>query len=477
MNYIKITDHDKLAAAAESSGKVLVKRITQSWQEDLWLRKKWNFTEDSKELYMKEICFMIGDDQIELLHPVMEEEPKCKVTFGQGNLQTLSLVLKFKLNNMKVTGTMRSYSSSKPCKSFPYELFLKDVEFEIVAGLIIRGDSFCIENYSNNYLNFNLSLSYKTKDESKEIFPLDKIQDSDLRKSIEIYILDKLTKDIVLAVEDRVGEECVDTSVSSMLDNEYSYRNKLRLHKKKMTSAFQKLVVEIVGMLNHQLEDKKLNEISLPNLYGKLLEKDNQRGTFTASQGYLKNLASLQQLGDITVHQDGEDIIIFVFLYFSYLDIVYKNLSINRKDLENTKSFETPENSNSSYMKIKIRKVNDERINLTLLDYKVDDLGYIEVIWDAPENDTFKKYIEPELAMWLNYALEYQVTPIIEERIKNCLAEVLKNEKLSQLVLHPQDTDDGNDSDPLNEVDEEDEEEIDDGQEVQSKEEKDDDEI
>ena len=51
----------------------------------------------------------------------MEEEPKCQVTFGQGNLETLSLVLKFKLTDMKVTGTMRSYSSSKPCKSFLYE--------------------------------------------------------------------------------------------------------------------------------------------------------------------------------------------------------------------------------------------------------------------------------------------------------------------------------------------------------------------
>lgn len=88
-----------------------------------------------------------------------------------------------------------------------------------------------------------------------------------------------------------------------------------------MTSAFQKLVAEIVGMLNHQLEDKKLTEITLPNLYGKLMEKDNQRGTFTASHGSLKNLASLQQLGDITVHKDGEDIIIFVFLYFSCLDV------------------------------------------------------------------------------------------------------------------------------------------------------------
>lgn len=51
----------------------------------------------------------------------MEEEPKCKVTFGQGNLQTLSLVLKFQLTDMKVTGTMRSYSPSKPCKTLPYE--------------------------------------------------------------------------------------------------------------------------------------------------------------------------------------------------------------------------------------------------------------------------------------------------------------------------------------------------------------------
>lgn len=48
---------------------------------------------------------------------------------------------------------------------------------------------------------------------------------------------------------------------------------------------------------------------------------------------------------------------------------------MKRKDLENTSSFETPENSNASYMKIKFTKVNDDRINLTLLDYKVDDLG------------------------------------------------------------------------------------------------------
>ena len=40
--------------------------------------------------------------------------------------------------------------------------------------------------------------------------------------------MEKLTKDIIIAVEDRIGEECVDTSVSSMLNNEYSYRNKLR---------------------------------------------------------------------------------------------------------------------------------------------------------------------------------------------------------------------------------------------------------
>lgn len=100
--------------------------------------------------------------------------------------------------------------------------------------------------------------------------------------------------------------------------------------------------------------------------------------------------------------------------------------------------------------------------------------SYIEVIWDAPENDTFKKYIEPELAMWLNYTLEYRVTPIIEERIKKCLNEVLMNEKLSHLVLHPQDIDDAYDSDPLN--DEEDEE-FEDDQDIEDKEENDDNEI
>lgn len=86
--------------------------------------------------------------------------------------------------------------------------------------------------------------------------------------------------------------------------------------------------------------------------------------------------------------------------------------------------------------------------------------------WDAPENDTLKKYIEPELAMWLNYALEYQVTPIIEERIKNSLNEVLKNEKFSQLVSYTEDAEDAYDSDPLNDL--EDNEVMKEDQEVQN---------
>jgi hypothetical protein len=57
--------------------------------------------------------------------------------------------------------------------------------------------------------------------------------------------------------------------------------------------------------------------------------------------------------------------------------------------------------------------------------------------------------VEPELAMWLNYTLEYKVTPIIEERIKNCLNEVLKDNKLVFFSLNSEDKDDY-DSDPLN---------------------------
>jgi hypothetical protein len=39
--------------------------LFQSWQEDLWLRRKWNFNgEETKELFMKEICFMIDDEQM-----------------------------------------------------------------------------------------------------------------------------------------------------------------------------------------------------------------------------------------------------------------------------------------------------------------------------------------------------------------------------------------------------------------------------
>ncbi|KAJ8676696.1 hypothetical protein QAD02_012483 [Eretmocerus hayati] len=456
MNCLKVEEYENLCSAVETSGRMLADRITYSWEEDLWLRRKWRFTEESsRELLMKEICFMVNDEQIELSPNYMEEEPKCKVTFGQGNLQTLSLVLKFQLTDMKVTGTMRTYSPSKPSKINPYELILKDVEFEIIAGLIIRQDSFCIENYAHDYLNFSITLSYKNKDESKEVFPLDKIQDSVIRKSIEKYIVVSLTKDIIIAVEDRVGEECVETSVSSMLHNEYNYRNKLRLHKKRMNAAFQKLAGKIVELVNDKLETERQSEISLPDLQGKLVEKDNHRGSFKAIEGTLKSLSSLQQLGDIIIMREGEDIVLFIFLYFSYLDIVYKHLSMNKKDLEHTRSFETPENSNSSYIKIKISQTVDEKVDLTLLDYKVDDLGYIEVNWDEEERDSFQKSVVPEFAMWLNYVLEYRVGPVIEEKVKKCISEVLKNEELIPLAMRAEDVDDGSDSDPMYESDDE----------------------
>ena len=45
--------------------------------------------------------------------------------------------------------------------------------------------------------------------------------------------------------------------------------------------------------------------------------------------------------------------------------------------------------------------------------------------------------------------MEYKISSIIEERIKNCLEEVLKEEKLVSLVLHPENIDEVYDSDPL----------------------------
>ncbi|XP_058804200.1 uncharacterized protein LOC131671635 [Phymastichus coffea] len=450
MNIIKIKEEEDYATVVKAAGKMLSERITYPWQEDLSLRTKWSYSEKtSKELLMKELCFMINEEQIELLEPVMEEEPNCKILFGQGNLETLSLILRFKLTDMKVTGMLRSYSSSKPCKSFPYELILKDVEFEITAGLIIQRDSFCIENYLNDYVNFNIVLFYKSKDESKDIFPLDKIHNSALRKSIEKYIVEKFTKDIIIAVGDKVTEDCIDTSVSGLLDNECKYRNQLRLHKKKITVAFQKLATELVTLINNNLKNKHLSEIKLPNISGKLIEKDNGRGSFTADDGLLKSLSSLQQMGDIIVLQDDEDIVLLVFLYFSVLDISYKHLSIMKKDSEQVRFFEAPENSNSSYMKIKIHKTDNEKINLSLLDYKVEDLGYIEINWDESENDLFKKSVEPELAMWLNYTLEYTVTLLIEEKIKSSIIEVLTDAKLKPFLLYSKDTADDYDSDPL----------------------------
>lgn len=77
-------------------------------------------------------------------------------------------------------------------------------------------------------------------------------------------------------------------------------------------------------------------------------------------------------------------------------------------------------------------------------------ISYIEINWELPENDSFKKSIEPELAMWLNYTLEYIAPSIIEERIKNCLTEVLKNDKLIPLIIHAE-VEDTCDSDPMNE--------------------------
>ena len=88
-----------------------------------------------------------------------------------------------------------------------------------------------------------------------------------------------------------------------------------------MTVAFQNLAIQIVEMLNNQINNKRLSEVSLPDLGAKLLEKDNERGCFKATEGSLKKLSSLQQLGDIAVYKDGEAIIIFIFLYFSYLDV------------------------------------------------------------------------------------------------------------------------------------------------------------
>lgn len=53
--------------------------------------------------------------------------------------------------------------------------------------------------------------------------------------------------------------------------------------------------------------------------------------------------------------------------------------------------------------------------------------------------------------MWFNYTLEYIVTSLIEDKIKNSIIEALDDEKLKLLSLYSQDVDDEYDSDPLEE--------------------------
>lgn len=101
------------------------------------------------------------------------------------------------------------------------------------------------------------------------------------------------------------------------------------MHKKKITLAFQKLATELVTIINDDLENKLVSEIKLPDVSGKLLEKDNNRGSFKATDGVLKSLSSLQQMGDIIVLQDGEDIVLLLFLYFSTLNVSFDDTSQN----------------------------------------------------------------------------------------------------------------------------------------------------
>ncbi|KAL7306581.1 hypothetical protein TKK_0001270 [Trichogramma kaykai] len=355
------------------------------------------------------IGFSIGDDYIELSNSEIIEKPEVTLLPNiSGQARTLTTVSRFDIPEVKIAGKISIRNTSGSHEYYNYELKVKNTRLKTAVNYFIEGDGFTVENYLNEFEHTDMKLTYEN--ESGEIVSvLDKLTDKVKREAVEHYLLDNTFDEILSAIHDLFLEPLYDRgSASNQVGADYSLRNKFRIHLKQLYGAFKIFVDKFLDATNESLKADS-GSATLPKLFC-IGETDDGDEVLSVVEARIENLNTMRCDRRPIVLPENKEAHLYIPLEFENLMVTYKkgdrNVEICVKTIE------------SSFMQLAIKKINDEKADIKLVQFKIKNLEYE---W----NPTAKLVLDPS------------ITQAIEDKIKSHIAKVIAKDELGLFAVNP----------------------------------------
>ncbi|OXU28713.1 hypothetical protein TSAR_012950 [Trichomalopsis sarcophagae] len=414
MDYIEITYHDYLAECANCI-------LFDNWLIYDWENHLLNYYNPNKNpLPARDINFSVNDYHIEIYDTQYETEPYTDIVPNvEGRLTTLWMCTPIKIKNGKIRGKMCIRNISDPPLHIEFELSLKDAEIKLLVGFSIDnkdhydGDYFEFDNSVYTVSSESLSFTY-TEQNSKIVSIFDKIADASQKKLLKQYLLDYFTKDIYTAALRFEHERLsIKTTVSDQVGADYSLRNVLRLHNRKLHTAFKNLAEKIISLTNIMVQETSM-KVEIKKLFGFISLPNNEK-KIQIYHGFISNLHSLKIVNDkYIIVSKKNDLTILHIPVINYQNMEQDKTKQTISDVFSVQSYTVEE----AYFVMSLKKLNPSKVEFNLMDFKIMN---------------FKCMSNVQVIM----TMDYLITHAVEESMRSCMTEVLKNETLNHLAIRP----------------------------------------
>ncbi|XP_014234468.1 uncharacterized protein LOC106657448 [Trichogramma pretiosum] len=409
MNFIEVTNNDYMAGCLCGSMEI-TQCIEYHWEKNVLDDFRYQDRKNAAILLAKRIIgFSIGDDYIELSNSEIIEKPEVTLLPNiSGQARTLTTVSRFDIPEVKIAGKISIRNTSGSHEYYNYELEVKNTRLKTAVNYFIEGDGFTVENYLNEFEHTDMKLTYEN--ESGEIVSvLDKLTDKVKREAVEHYLLDNTFDEILSAIHDLFLEPLYDRgSASNQVGADYSLRNKFRIHLKQLYGAFKIFVDKFLDATNESLKADS-GSATLPKLFC-IGETDDGDEVLSVVEARIQNLNTMRCDRRPIVLPENKEAHLYIPLEFENLMVTYKkgdrNVEICVKTIE------------SSFMQLAIKKINDEKAEIKLVQFKIKNLEYE---W----NPTAKLVLDPS------------ITQAIEDKIKSHIAKVIAKDELGLFAVNP----------------------------------------
>ncbi|PNF26093.1 hypothetical protein B7P43_G04917, partial [Cryptotermes secundus] len=376
------------------------------------------------------IYLNIDDDiSVELTNLKLVNAPVVDVASAKPNLEFLNLGLDIELGTLQVGGKFEIISKNVLAEipvtsSGDFILRNADVKATGKVGLSLEGDSFKTINYDVLYKPIGSYLSVSYESDNKRV-----VSGFAVGKN-EAKVVDRINRELKNLLN-RLVKKRLDDILQTMpvteLIRETRTASSYRAHARAIRVAGNDYVDLLLQSLREFVDKNQLNEIDIPDLsasFSKEILWITWHGHFTATQGRVRNLASLTRISDVSLVHDADkgSVTVFGSLGLTELRVHYNKYEAEFQGVGPSGTLDGKVGHNSVFLKVDIIVSTNPIISLhDLYIESADDIS-VEV-----SGLGILDWLVSNISSWVIGLFNDNVIDAVSSQLRDYVVEILPN--------------------------------------------------